>query len=434
MRKPFMYAIVVLGLFLTGSIALAQDSSTSAEATAVFCGDLAESDCTILQQSAEAMSNLSSATFNFDFQMTFSGMEEGGPQNLSVTGDGAFSGRPPGTEMQPGNPAAMFSAMGDALRAFKAELGLTVNLPPMMLTEMQADAAGELPETIDLEVRLVDGVGYLNADTFRPFLEGIMGDESPAALAALNGWVSLDLVTFLSDVLAENPEIMSQFSMGMMNSQSSSIFSNPSAFSSAVTIERDADTDGAATFITTLDFAVLATDPAFMEMMRSQIEASGETVTDEQLQASLAIMGAMGDAITFTTTQTIDPSSGYVQSMTFDMNFNFSQMGMMGAAGTSEATEEATAFGFTMTGNVTLDNFNSAPDITAPEGATPLPPEVLEQLTVGMRGSVGGNAAGGGTSPAVEVPSVEIPTVVIPTIEIPTIEVPVIGATQTPSA
>jgi hypothetical protein len=432
MGKQLISIITILGLLLTGSIALAQDTP-AAEATPVFCGDLAEADCTLLQQSSEAMNNLSSATFNFDFQMTFSGIDEEvtEPQTLSVTGDGSFTGRPAGAEMQPSNPMAMFSALGE----LKADLSLSLNLPPMLTEEMASEVGASLPGSIDLEMRLVDGVGYLNVDALRPFLDVVMeGDEEvPPEFANLNGWVSLDIVQLIGTVMAENPEIMSQMSMGMMNSQNSALFTNPSAFSSAATIERGADMNGAATFVTTLDFAALASDPAFLDLIRSEMEVQGETVTDEQLQAGLGIMSQMGEAITFSTTQAIDPATGYVQNMTFDMTFDFSQMAMM------EMDEDTPAPSFALTGSVNLADFDSAPDITAPENVTPLPEEFYESLWSGMMGDVGGNAVGGVTSPdvevpAIEIPTIEIPTIEIPTIEIPTIEIPVIGATETPSS
>jgi hypothetical protein len=425
---------IVLGLFvcLSSVVAFAQDAAPAPEAATVFCGDLAEADCTLLQQSAEAMNSLSSATFNLDVQMAFNIPEADSPQTLSITGDGSFLGRPVGIDMQSmqgGNPAEMFSMMGDALRQFRGDVNLAISLPPMLLEE--ADATGNIPNIINLETRLVDGVAYLNADSLKPLVEAT-GDELPAGFS---GWVGFDLIQFFTSVMSANPQIMSQMSMGAVNPDTAAIFSNPTIFEDAVTIERGADVDGAAAFTFTLDFAKLATDPAFIELMGSQMEASGQTLTDEQLQAGMAAMGQMGDTITLTSTQTIDPATGYVNSFIFDMSFDGSKLPMTETTTDSSSTTPIPSVTFTV--NVSLADFNSAPEITVPENATMAPPEIYDQLSKGMGGmgsSVGGVSSGGVTSPSVEIPAVVIPTIEIPTIVIPTIEIPVIGATATPSS
>ncbi|MEO8608187.1 MAG: hypothetical protein ABI690_09915 [Chloroflexota bacterium] len=399
----------VLILCLSSVAVFAQDATAeaTAEATAapVFCGDLAQDDCALLQKSADAMKSLSSASFNFGLKVAFSDAKTAEPQTLSIEGKGSFAGLPANlmdmhTMSGMTDPAAMFSAMGDAIKNFKGDVTVAINIPPVLLEHMPSDTKVKLPDTINLELRLVDGIGYINTDTLKPLLDSMdMGSKMPKNL---KGWIGIDVIQFITQMMKSNPGMMSQMSGGMMNSNTSAMMGDPAAFMSAVKIERGADKDGVATFTATLDFAKLAADPAFADMIRKQTEKQGKTVTDEELQAGLDEIAKAGDAIQFTATEMIEIETGYIQNVSLSIALDGSKLPHDMAANTSSDSEstDMTSATVNVSATVSLADFNNAPEITAPEDATIIPPAFLAQMSKGMMGSMGGMMGGSANSDA----------------------------------
>src|SRR4030095_7110538 len=97
----------------------------------------------------------------------------------------------------------------------------------------------------------------------------------------LKGWIGIDVIAFITQMMKDNPDMMSQMSAFGVKGDSWAMMGDPAAFLSAVKIERGADKDGAATFTATLDFASLAANPDFADMIRAQMEKQGKKVTDE---------------------------------------------------------------------------------------------------------------------------------------------------------
>lgn len=389
----------VLILCLSSMVVFAQDT-TAPEATAVFCGDLAQDDCALLQKSAEAMKSLSSASFNFGVKVAYSDAKMTEPQTLSIEGKGSFAGLP--TDMMDmhtmsgaSNPAAMFSAMSGAIKDFKGDVTVTISLPPALLKNMPSDTKVKLPDTINLELRMVDGIGYVNTDTLKPLLEG-MGQKMPSTL---KGWVGIDIIQFITQMMKDNPDMMSQTSAFAMNGDTWAMMGDPSAFLNAVKIERGADKDGAATFTATLDFAKLAADPSFAEMIRAQAEKQGKKLTDEELQAGLDALAQAGDAIQFSATEVIEIETGYIQNVSLNVALDGSKLPKDMPANTSSDSKSSDMSTATvnLTATVSLEDFNSAPEITAPEDAMILPPAMLEQMGKGMMGGMGGSGHGNTT-------------------------------------
>ncbi|MBZ0286417.1 MAG: hypothetical protein K8I30_02300 [Anaerolineae bacterium] len=382
---------IALILCLSSVVVFAQDAAPTVPDISLFCGDLAEADCELLQKSADVMKELSSATFDFDVQLSITEDADSEPQTLGLTGSGSFSGHPAdmGMDMmaEGANPAAMFGAMTDALKDFSGDLTLALTLPEKVLEEIPS-SKGNLPETINLELRLVDGVGYINTETLKPVLEA-MGQKVPPTL---KGWIGLDVVELLTKMIAENPEMLSQMGKGMMQPQDNVMFTDPTAFVNAVKIERNENSDGAAIFTITFDFASLAADPAFADMIRAQAEKQGETITEAELQKGLDVIAKAGDAIQFTATETIDLETAHIRSMTLSLVLDGSKLPQE-----DDDSSDMADVNVSFTATVNIDNFNDAPEITAPEDAIVLPPEMLEGMGAGM---MGGAMGGSGSSPA----------------------------------
>jgi hypothetical protein len=383
--RTIMFTLFIL--LISAMMVTAQDSTSPF----VFCGDLPEADCAILEKSVEASDNLTAASFDFDVQLSISGTQVGGDQTVGITGSGAFSGRPAGMMANPPtDPMAMMGVFSDLLQNFKGDVSLEVTLPAMLTKMLERSADGAVPDTISLEVRLVDGIGYLNGETLAPFAAAL-GSELPPEF---EGWIGVDLTRLFSSLIMNNPEMLSQLQVGGMgvgSDEMTEALKSLDVFKGAIKVERGADVDGAAVFTMSLDFSKLASDPAFGEFVRAQAESQGETISDEDLQKGMAMISEMGGALQFNSTQTIDTATGNVRTVTLNVAFDGSKLPTMGS--TSSGMNDTT---MKLDATFNIADFNDAPDITAPEDVTMAPESIYEMGKMGGMGS--------GAAPAEAVP------------------------------
>jgi len=417
----------------------------------VFCGDLSAADCTILTNSQTATKSLDSASFNLTVNTTMTNvpqMQE--PVTIGVTGSGSYSGVAAlhmggmtNMTMMQTDPGAFFSSL---LANFDGDLTLTVNLPP----EVVAQAGAGTPNSVTLQLRLVDGFGYINFDTLKPLMSEMGSGMN------FSGWGGLDLASLLKAALQQMPDMFSSMS-GMSNGMDMTAlmqqFSDPAFMGKFVTIKRtDAGTGDTATFETTINLAALMAQPEFQDMMRQQMTAQGQTMAQKDMDQMMSMMTMMYQNMTFTATQEIGVSDGFVHSIHAVINFDTNAM--MTAMTSMEPTAEATSatpvppapvinIDFT----ITYNDFNSVAPITAPPNAAILPwqsllgmdmttPEATaEMMTPTMTATTGSPAT---TEPTMEMtaePTSETtveapatsevttePTVAVPTLE-PTVEV-----------
>lgn len=363
MRKGLLFILVVL-LTVSGA-ALAQDSPP------VFCGDLSEADCAILEQSQTAMRDLTaaSADFNVDLQVEADG--ESIP--LNITGSGTFSGFDRmDHELDLGDMTEMpdITPMLEALRGFNGELIITFNLPKELAEDMHA------PESLGLELRLVDGVGYINFDA----LQGVIRDME------LEGWGGLDIATFIEEVYKQiTPEMLGDFGesgeMFAVPVESMAQFEDPAFIGQYVAVTRTDDGSGAtATFETTVDLAGMMKDPALQELIREQMvaqaEAQGSDMSDSEAQMALGMMGMMFEDSSMVFTEEIDTATMLLVGANMSMTFDLSDLAQM-----DNANEDPAVISFDAAVSYTYDDL---PAIVAPEDPSILPYEMLIGMLIGM--------------------------------------------------
>jgi len=231
-----------------GGAALAQDTMP------VFCGDLSQADCTILTNSQTATKTLDSASFDLTINTTVTNAPNmTGPMTIGITGNGSYSGvaalhsSDMMTTMQT-DPGAFFT---NVLDKFDGDLTLTVNLPPEVT---QADAS--IPSSITLQLRLVDGIAYINFDTLQPLLAQMGSGMN------LKGWGGLDLASLLKAALQQMPDMFKNMNGGTDMSSTMQQFSDPNFMKQFATIKRtDTGTGDTATFETTVDLGKLMALP-----------------------------------------------------------------------------------------------------------------------------------------------------------------------------
>lgn len=358
--------VVVIAVLVVSGTAFAQDTTPP-----VFCGDLSEADCAILTQSQTAMMSLSSAAFDLQADFSLSNMPDTpSPMTFALTGNGAYSSDAAmmstiATDMAAmQDPIAMMSAAVDVLRGFDFDLSLTLTMPPEIMAELGSD----IPESITLQIRLADGLGYINFDTLAP----LMGEDGAAMGFA--GWMGLDIASLIEAVLEQYPELFAGMSMTGFDPSIYGQFSNMEMVAQYVTIARTDDgSSDTATFEATVDFAAMMTAPEFQELMRQQMEMQGQTLSEEEMQQGMAMSAAMLSNSTFATTSVIDINTGYVTSTSVNMMFDFSAM----AEAMPEEAELSELPAFTFNLVLNSSQFNDVPEITEPEGATVFPYEQL---------------------------------------------------------
>ncbi|MBZ0298877.1 MAG: hypothetical protein K8J31_04005 [Anaerolineae bacterium] len=375
MRKIHLMSLVliVLLIFMSGP-ALAQTMP-------VFCGDLAEADCTLLKDSQTAMAGLHSGAAQLDVAVSVSNIPDSPFEQLDfgLTGDGTFAIDPALMEsmmaMQ-SDPSALFSTpeafmdwFSQFLKGFSGDLNLTLHLPAE-LTAMMSSEDQTIPENLSIGLRFVDGFAYAN-------LASIAESMPDAGVPA--GWVGIDLATLMEQNMAQSgfggmegmdPEVFKSYMQS---------FQDPAFLSEFMTIERLADIDvmgqQAAVFQYTFDYPALFQSDVFKQMMQAQMEAvasmSGSEMDSDaqaEMDKAMEMMGPMFEGMTLEMRQTIGLDDKFAHSTEMKMAWDMS--GFMAAV---EPDSEGPAPTFTFDMTVNASDFNAAPEIVAPEDATIFP-------------------------------------------------------------
>jgi hypothetical protein len=410
MRKAVLF-VMLMALLPFALTAAAQDVA------APFCGDLPESDCSILTNAQTTMLANQSGRFDLAINLTVSDIEGfNEPLIFNLSGTGAYSGNLSGMAGSSNlpmqtmtDPSMAVQMLGELLGGFSGELDLTLTVP-QSLAGMMGETEGGIP----LQLRLVDGVGYLNFDLLRDLLGA--GDGQP------EGWGGIDLVGLITQ--AANSGMLEGMDQTGIDTEAVQRFSDPAFFNQFVVLSRAADTtleNGAnvAVFTTSVDYAALAQSEEFNELMQQSMEASGSSLTAEEMESASAMMGEMFQNITLSTTTFVgvDDNQVYRQQTVAVINLQ----GLTGAMG---GEGDMAAPTLTLDATIDLSGFNEAQDIIAPEGAPVLTAEDLMGSGMGMQGGQGDVPAP--TVPTVVVPTVVVPTVVVPTVVVPTVVVPTV--------
>ncbi len=367
MRK-FILIIAALALLSLSSAVFAQDTTPQ-----TFCGNLSSADCQILTQSAAATKTLNSSSFNFNVSVQMSNLPDMpamGP--ITVDGSGAVAGMS-ALQIDPTTIMADYGAfLQTALAKLNGNFKLTVTVPP----ELMQQADPKAPNSLTLDVRMVDGVGYLNLDELQPLLND----------ATMKGWYGLDIAGLMKGLLAQNPNLFDMTNMGAMMGSTNPMtymqdFQDPAFLSQFLSITRTDDGSGAtATFHMSIDFAALMSSPQMQDLMKQQMQAqgTGTKLTEQQMQQALSMSQQMFTGMTFTIDEVISTTDYYLQSLTGEMNFDLS--GIMNSVSAMSATPMPTTTGaptVNATFSVNYADFNSAAVTVAPENPTLLPYQML---------------------------------------------------------
>jgi hypothetical protein len=375
MRRSLLLLVLLLAVF-SGS-AMAQDVPQT------YCGDLAESDCSILNESATAMRELTSAAFDFQMDFGMSDIPEfDGDINFSLSGDGAYAFDEATLSAMMASPADMMEMMQnmenlpqmvqDILKGISADANVVLTLPQNL-----PDMDRPLPGKVGFSVRMVDGIGYINLDK--------LAELDPSGDLP-RGWQGLDIATLAGQALAQQSDSLNNMPNMGMNMDMMGMYANSELVNKHITVTRaeDVTVDGqsAAVFNMSVDLGGLFSDPAFQEMLVGQIESMTESMDSNDMPSPsdmddiLKLYSTLFDGFVFNSTQTIGLDDHYVHqtAMTLDWALDLSSMGAaFGGSSSNRIPPINISFDF----KANLSQFNNAPEITAPEDAQMVPLDEL---------------------------------------------------------
>lgn len=406
MRKSLKKSVLVVGLvflLLCSAVpAFAQDLPEP------FCGDLAADDCDILASAQEAALEVGSGVYNSEVNFQLAGVP-GLPVEevaFNLTTDASYALDPALTAelaamqtMSAEEMAENMEEMVDLLLNVYASLSydgeVNLTLPEDIAALLSAQVGTAIPEEIRLQIRVVDGYGYLN-------LEDLVAFAPPEQAEQLKGWAGIDLLTLMKAGLQQEMQsgAMDSAQMGSMagfgvgnflNSEEGRAMIEPYLI---VSRDRD-DTVGdqdVAVFTHKVDVGKFVGSPLFRDLVISQLDvinqAADTSLTEQEVTEMLTMLTFVGPmlftGLDFHTTQAIGLEDFYAYRSDFVFNWDLSSL-----VGVAKMVDSDGQMGLSaMMGDVApvinlevatdASDHNNAPEISAPEDAQIIPLESLQ--------------------------------------------------------
>jgi hypothetical protein len=236
--------------------------------------------------------------------------------------------------------------LAEAVNALDAEVIFTMALP----RELTNDPS--IPESISLEMRLVDGKGFINMDSLQ-FIDSSIP----------SGWHSTDLAMMIRTLALFANMDSAQTDMDTSNAEMMEALEamDYNQFMSITRLPDDTVAgNSVAVFETTMNLGAMLHEPAFAaifaEQFRAQMGPSARMMTDEQvLDAFVGECGCL-DGWVINLTQSVGLSDFYTHQMTMYMELPM------------EIDESTTTITFDMV--FMSSNFNNVAPIPEPPNAT----------------------------------------------------------------
>ncbi|MFC1960892.1 hypothetical protein ACFLYO_09290 [Chloroflexota bacterium] len=356
--------VVVLFGTLAGNV-LAQDVWPP-----VFCGDLDEADCALLEQAQTSMMALSSAAFVMEMDMALSISEpdfEGFAVAFGI--EGAAGADPetlkPFMAFDPAKMGEMLEQMPDAfiemLRGIDADIVMEVAIPAELLME-----AG-MPEGIPpIEMLMTEGVLYVNVGALMP-AEAAESMQMPPWMGIDIGAMYEGLFAMMSDeaMTGEMPD-MAEIQEMLGNEAIWGLY-DPELYEDFVIITRGADEalDGQAmaVFYMTLDYEGMFTSEvfqaAFADYMTFIMEMQGESMDEMDMPENfMDIMAAMMSGMDLEMEQWIGLEDGYIHAFAMDMVFDMDFAAMAELMPDEDMSDAPEEFSMTMSMAMEMGDFN----------------------------------------------------------------------------
>lgn len=352
----------------------------SAQMPKAFCGDLSEADCAIFTAASESMLKQESASVAMNLDVNVSNIPDAPFNSLAfnLAGQGAYHIEPGLLEKYAAlqsDPAALLKDMSqlgtmvsDVFNSFDGQMSLTLTLPDEVV-KMAAQNKATIPNKLSVELRMVNGVGYINLSS--------LAESLPKEAGIPSGWYGLEIAKLMKNLMDITASQMKGMDMPEIDASAYSQFTDPAFLGSFMKVERLADSNGAAVFQMTMNLVALADSPAFANMIKQQVEASGQKLTEADMKQAIEMVKKMYEGLDMKALYTINLADSTIRRMEMTMNWDLASM--MSAVGESSAKAPVINVAF----SADYSDLNAAPAITAPEKATVITAEQAMQMFMG---------------------------------------------------
>lgn len=398
LKKSTMVVLLVFLLLCSSVPAFAQDLPEP------FCGDLSADDCDILVSAQDAALTIGSGVYNSEINFQLAGVP-GLPVEevaFNLTQDASYAVDPElmaelaamqtmSAEEMAENMEAMIELMLNLYGTLSYDGEMNLTMPEDIAALLSAQAGTTVPEEIRLQIRVVDGYGYVN-------LEDLVAFAPPDQAEQLQGWAGIDLLTLMKAGLQEGMQegamdsSMAGFGVGnFLNSEEGRAMIEP-----YLIVSRDeddtVDDQDVAVFTNKVDVGKFVGSPLFRDLVISQLDtinAAAETnLTEQEVTEMLTMLTFVGPmlfaGLDFHTTQAIGLEDFYTYRSDFVFNWDLSSLVAVAKMVDSNGEMGLSAMMGDVAPVVNLEiatdasDHNNAPEITAPEGAQIIPLENLQ--------------------------------------------------------
>ena len=371
-----------------------------------FCGGLAETDCQLLVDAQELMADVKSMALAWQVGAAVSGIPDVADEDMmfGMEMDMNLHLDPMLNEqmraLATGNPADLLAAQEELAQGvvdlyanLAIDLDMQLALPGVLLQALEADEDVALPDTITMQMRMVDGYAYINMDVLAESMPEIVAEMDPEGI---EGWIGFDFVGQLEQQMsrtAPDTSMLESIQMGMAFNQMTTDESIRTLLEPYISVERleDEVREGVpvAVFRTSFDLARMVSNPSFTRMLREAadaiVAASGETVDPQELGTGILgvqlLANILARSFEFQYVQSIGIEEPYLYdfstSLAMDLDGLITLLSMGGEDLPPELLGAKPVFNFTLDGSYT--DFDSAPAVEVPEDAEIIPLDSLEQ-------------------------------------------------------
>ena len=401
LKKSAIVVLLVFLLLCSAVPAFAQDLPEP------FCGKLTEEDCGILTSSQEAMQEVGSGVYNSEINFLLSGVPGLPVKEISfnVTQDATYALDPELSvqlaEMQTMTPEEMADNMEEMVDLLLEVYGslaydgvMHLTMPEELAAFISAQAQTKVPEEIQLQVRMVDGYGYLNLEDLAVF--------APDNADQLQGWAGIDLLSIMKAGLQQSLQqgAMDTSQMGPMAGLSIGNLlgseENRALIEPYIAVERQRDDTAGdqdvAVFQTTFNMGGFVGSPLFRDLVVSQLPTINQlaetNLTEQEVTESLTMLSFVGPmlftGLDFHSSRAIGLEDFFVYKSDFVFDWDLSSLvgvarmvdsdGQMGLS--TMLGDTAPVINFEV--STAASEHNTAPEITAPEDAQIIPPEAFQ--------------------------------------------------------
>ncbi len=359
----------------------------------VFCGDLTDSDCALLEQASENTAAQTAGSYSLAMDLDLQDLETGlsgatADYSFSLDVDSLWSGDPSGFETMGleamsmmTDPEAMMVLLAELLSEFSGSATMTLVAPQGLPGVPEDEFPAALLTGLTMEVRLVDGHAFLDLSSLATIMAADDGVPS--------GWFGFHIMDLLDTMLESGMMDMDMTGTGGKPADSDQAddgdmaqdlaameemlagWSDPEFLGTFMVVERLEDQvlegKGVAVFHTSFDLSALFGSAEIHEMLSSR----GEAAEEGEMAMMDMMLGMFADAIVVESTQYIGLENRLTlredTSMSWDMAAMMNLTGESSDAATFIAVDARVDYGYP----------DEAPVITVPENAFIILPGML---------------------------------------------------------